>query len=70
MDFDALRVRLASPDEIRAMSMVKLKRVKPLTIGRTGQNLMVCSVKEYSVPRVITSVRVVSTKQKVRRASV
>jgi len=70
MDFDALRVRLASPDEIREMSHGEVKKSETVTIGRTGQNLMVCSVKEYSVPRVITSVRVVSTKAEVRRASV
>jgi type VI protein secretion system component Hcp len=52
VEFDRIRIGLASPEMIKSWSHGEVKKLKPLTIVRSNQNVMV-----YSVPKFWSSQR-------------
>lgn len=61
VEFDRIRIGLASPEMIKSWSHGEVKSLKPLTIVRSNQNVMVYSVPKFLAQSKITNACVVNT---------
>ena len=61
VEFDRIRIGLASPEMIKSWSHGEVKKPRQSTTVRLNQNVMVCSVPKSLVQSKITNACVVNT---------